>query len=118
MREPLVEHDEQACRYRLTAGATVLSEITYSRSGDTVAFEHTRTPVHHRGKGYAATLTGASLDDLRTRGLRLVPACPYTRAYLRRHPDQADLLHDAVDPAGNGHGDSVQRSVAGGERSR
>jgi uncharacterized protein len=103
MQSPRVEHDERGRRYTLSAGTTVLSEITYSATGDTVCFEHTWTPVEHRGQGFAATLTRASLDDLRSRGLRLLPACPYTRAYLRRHPDQLDLV------AGTG-GDDESRS--------
>ena len=112
MQAPRVEHDEGALRYRLTAGPSVLSEITYSVSGETVAFAHTTTPVHHRGKGYAAALTGASLDDLRARGLRLLPACPYTRAYLRRHPDQQDLVADAVDHTWSGDAGPRSRSTA------
>jgi predicted GNAT family acetyltransferase len=115
MQAPRVEHDEQVRRYTLRAGTTVLSEITYSLSGDTVAFEHTRTPAHHRGNGYAAALTGAALDDLRDRGRRLVPACPYTRVYLRRHPDQLDLVaHVGVDPS-NGDLDRSTRRVARGQ---
>ena len=35
--------------------------------------------------------TGA-LDDIRARGLRLVPFCPFVRSYIRRHPDYADLV--------------------------
>jgi predicted GNAT family acetyltransferase len=104
-----VEHDQQGRRYLLAAGAAVLSEITYSVSGDAVIIEHTTTPVAHRGNGYAAELTGAALDDLRARGLRLVPACPYTRAYLRRHPELQDLVADD----GYGTGESDARVVGG-----
>jgi uncharacterized protein len=111
MQAPRVEHDETGRRYTLSAGGAVLSEITYSASGDTVCFEHTRTPVQHRGQGFAAILTRASLEDLRARGLRLIPDCPYTRAYLRRHPDQLDLL------AGDGEGDELDgRSAAAASR--
>jgi predicted GNAT family acetyltransferase len=28
-----------------------------------------------------------ALDDLRERGLRAVPYCPFVREYLRRHPE-------------------------------
>jgi hypothetical protein len=42
----------------------------------------------------------ATPTDLRARGLKLVPLCPFVRAYLRRHPDQADLV--AGDPAVRG----------------
>lgn len=120
MQAPRVEHDVQGCRYILAVGSTVLSEITYTVSGDTVAFEHTTTPVRHRGNGYAGELTGAALDDLRARGRRLIPACPYTRTYLRRHPDQQDLV--AHDDGSSGHGDAGPRVRGvvrtGGERAR
>jgi predicted GNAT family acetyltransferase len=30
-----------------------------------------------------------ALDDLRERGLRAVPSCPFVREYLRQHPEKA-----------------------------
>jgi hypothetical protein len=33
-----------------------------------------------------------ALDDIRARGLQVVPICPFVRAYIRRHPDDADLV--------------------------
>jgi predicted GNAT family acetyltransferase len=117
MQAPRVEHDVAGRRYTLSVGTTLLSEITYSVSGDTVAFEHTTTPVHHRGHGYAAELTGAALDDVRARGCRLVPACPYTRAYLRRHPDQQDLVAEAEDVRANGDADpQAERAGTGADQ--
>ncbi len=37
-------------------------------------------------------LVAGALDDLRTRGLKLVPLCPFVRTYLRRHSDYAHLV--------------------------
>ena len=35
-------------------------------------------------------------DDIRSRRLKLVPICPFVSSYLRRHPEDADLVaHDA-----------------------
>jgi hypothetical protein len=48
-------------------------------------------------RDWAERLVIGALADLRTRGLKLVPLCPFVRAHLRRHPDQADLV--AGDPA-------------------
>jgi predicted GNAT family acetyltransferase len=39
-----------------------------------------------------ARLVAGALEDIRGRGLSLVPVCPFVRAYLRRHPEQADLV--------------------------
>jgi uncharacterized protein len=33
-----------------------------------------------------------ALDDIRERGLRLIPICPFVRSYLERHPEQADVV--------------------------
>ena len=49
------------------------------------------------GQGLGERLVADALADLRARGLRLVPLCPFVRAYLRRRPDRAVLV--AGDPA-------------------
>jgi predicted GNAT family acetyltransferase len=33
-----------------------------------------------------------ALEDVRRRGLEVVPLCPFVRSYLERHPDDADLI--------------------------
>jgi predicted GNAT family acetyltransferase len=32
------------------------------------------------------------LDDIRARGLRVTPICPFTVAFIERHPTYADLV--------------------------
>jgi predicted GNAT family acetyltransferase len=44
------------------------------------------------GKGVASELVRWALDDVRGRGLRIVPRCPFVAAYLKRHPEYADLV--------------------------
>jgi predicted GNAT family acetyltransferase len=41
-------------------------------------------------------LVEGAVRDLRQRGLRLIPICPYVRSWLERHPEQRDLV--AADP--------------------
>jgi predicted GNAT family acetyltransferase len=38
-----------------------------------------------------------ALDDIRARGLRVVPFCPFVAGYIRRHSEYADLV--TTDPA-------------------
>jgi predicted GNAT family acetyltransferase len=33
-----------------------------------------------------------ALDDIRSRGLKVVPLCPFVAAYIRRHPEYEDLV--------------------------
>ena len=53
---------------------------------------HTEVLPSFEGKGLGARLVAGALDDIRARGLRVVPFCPFVRAYIRRHPDYADLV--------------------------
>ncbi|SFL68213.1 GNAT family N-acetyltransferase [Geodermatophilus ruber] len=43
-----------------------------------------------------STLEREALDDVRRRGLRVVPLGPFVRGWIERHPAYADL----VDPPG------------------
>jgi predicted GNAT family acetyltransferase len=49
------------------------------------------------GRGLGSRLVAGALDDIRARGLRAVPLCPFAAAYARRHPEYADLV--VPDPA-------------------
>jgi predicted GNAT family acetyltransferase len=57
-----------------------------------VLLVHTEIDPALEGQGLGDRLVAGALDDLRAHGRKLVPLCPFVRAYLRRHPDQADLV--------------------------
>lgn len=50
-------------------------------------FVHTEIDPAFAGQGLATRLIAAALDDTVARGLRVVPRCPFVRAYLERHRD-------------------------------
>jgi hypothetical protein len=79
-------------RYELLDGDAVVGEIRYRREPGAVALVHTEVDPSHQGKGAAGMLVEEAVRDLRTRGLGLIPVCPFVRAWLRRHPEQADLV--------------------------
>jgi predicted GNAT family acetyltransferase len=53
---------------------------------------HTYVPPSLEGRGIAGALVRAALEHARTAGWRVQPACSYVAAYMRRHPETADLL--------------------------
>ncbi|MCG7413247.1 N-acetyltransferase [Microbacterium aurum] len=55
-----------------------------------------------RGKGVAARLLGGVLDSLRKDNMTATVSCPFAAAYIRAHPEYADIV-DARFP-GNPHG--------------
>ena len=57
-----------------------------------ITFVHTETESEFQGHGVASTLVREALDDVRARGLRVVPQCPYVRSFIDDHPEYQDLL--------------------------
>ena len=53
---------------------------------------HTEVEPEHEGKGVGAALVQGALDDVRDRGLKVQPLCPFVAAYIQRHPDYEDLV--------------------------
>ena len=72
------------------AGA-VAGFAAYRREADRVVFTHTEVDDAFEGHGVGSTLVRAALDAVRDEGLRVVPQCPFVRAWIKSHPDYADL---------------------------
>jgi len=91
--ELVVQDNSDDLRYELLADGTVVGAILYRRSQlDVVALVHTEVSPSLEGRGLAARLVAGALDDIRARGLHVVPICPFVRAYIRRHPEYGDLV--------------------------
>ena len=46
-----------------------------------------------RGQGVAGRLVEASLEYAKEKALRVIPMCSYAAAFMRRHPDYAELMN-------------------------
>jgi predicted GNAT family acetyltransferase len=86
-----VQHDPNAHCFQLPSeeGEALLSYRVLD--ADTLEFSSTYVEPARRGRGLAAELVRAALDHARREGKRVIPSCSYVRAYLRRHPEYADL---------------------------
>ena len=65
--------------------------IDYRRSGSTVFLNHVEVPAALGGHGIGTRLVKAALDLIRSRGERMVPVCPFIKAFVARYPAYADL---------------------------
>lgn len=84
-----VRHNEAQNRYELdTEHGTAIA--VYRRQGDSLVFVHTEVPPADEGKGIGAKIVRAALDDSRKRGFKVVPACSFVAAFVRRHPEYDD----------------------------
>jgi predicted GNAT family acetyltransferase len=78
-------------RYELAVDDTV-SLATYRDQAGVRFILHVETPPEARGKGHAARLLDAIVEDARARGLKLRAVCSYAAAYFQRHPNTADVM--------------------------
>lgn len=84
-----VRHNVAQHRYELDTDHGVALAV-YHEQGDSMVFTHTEVPPVDEGKGFASRLVKEALTDARRRGYRIVPACSFIAAYVRRHPEFAD----------------------------
>jgi predicted GNAT family acetyltransferase len=57
-----------------------------------ITFTHTEVPKELGGRGIGSQLAKGALDQVRARGLKVVPLCPFIKAYIEKHPAYQDLL--------------------------
>jgi predicted GNAT family acetyltransferase len=71
-------------------GATAFA--AYRLEGPDIIFYHTMVPEALSGRGIGSRLVRGALDAVRKKGLKVVPLCPFVRAYIEKHPEVQDLL--------------------------
>jgi predicted GNAT family acetyltransferase len=90
----LVEHQPEAQRYLLELeGQSAVLE--YRQIGAVRDLFHTGVPAALGGRGVGSALVEAALRDARLEGWEVRPSCPFVAAYLKRHPEFADLVESA-----------------------
>lgn len=67
-------------------------ELDYTLRDRTMIITHTSVPPAIGGRGIAAELTRVALEAARREGWKVLPACSYAAAFIRRHPEFSDLL--------------------------
>lgn len=86
-----VTDNRERQRYELKAEGGLAVAYYEPRDGALV-FTHTVVPEALRGQGIASKLIKGALDDVRSRGLKIVPQCPFVARYIERHPEERDLV--------------------------
>lgn len=90
-------------RYEVLAGDEVAGVAVYTLQGTVITFTHTKVEDAYEGHGVGSALARGALDDVRARGLTVIPRCPFIKAYIERHMDE---LFDLVDERARGSFDT------------
>jgi predicted GNAT family acetyltransferase len=94
-----IQHDQDARRFDTTVdGAHCLLDYTLrdrtladGLASRVMTITHTEVPAEVGGRGVASALVQAAMDTAREHGWKVVPACSYAAAWMRRHTGYQDL---------------------------
>ena len=78
-------------RFEMAVDGTV-AFVTYTDQGDRIVLNHTEVPEALSGRGIGSNLARAALQEVRSRGLKVVPACEFIASYIQRHPEYRDMV--------------------------
>jgi uncharacterized protein len=94
MTDVATSHNPSEHRYEAHVGDELAGFAQYQLTDRLVVFTHTEVDGKFEGMGVGSTLARYALDDVRADGTRKVlPLCPFIKAWIERHPDYADLVY-------------------------
>jgi predicted GNAT family acetyltransferase len=82
-------------RYELSIDGEVVGFTAYRARPGLIAFIHTEVDERLQGRGLADRLIRFALEDARTRGLAVLPFCPFVKAFIERHREFEALVPEA-----------------------
>nr|MDT0664404.1 GNAT family N-acetyltransferase [Micromonospora sp. DSM 115978] len=92
---PTVTDVARRSRYEIDVDGRLAGSAVYKLKPGRVVFIHTEIDQSFEGQGLGSVLAQGALDDVRARGLAVVPLCPFFKGWIARHPDYADLVYQA-----------------------
>ena len=91
----IVEDNPGRSRFELRVDGELVGWADYRPGGESVIVAHTEIDERREGEGLGSELIRGMLDRIRASGATVIPTCPFTAAYIERHPEYVDL----VDPS-------------------
>jgi len=89
----VIDHAERA-RYEVFVDGQLAGYAAYRDLPGRRAIVHAEVAEAFGGRGVGSYLARQALDDVRGRGLRVVPSCPFIEQFIDRHPAYQDLVGD------------------------
>ena len=89
MNSNSVTHNEAKGQFEIALG-NEKALLQYRRTDHSITLIHTEVPQPSRGRGLGNQLIRAALDYAHFNQLKVVPVCPFVKAYLKKHPEAAN----------------------------
>jgi len=87
-----VRRDDDARQYVASVDDATAGTLLFRERPGLIALVHTEVDPRFEGAGVGSALAVFALEDARTRGLAVLPFCPFVAGYLKRHREYVDLV--------------------------
>jgi predicted GNAT family acetyltransferase len=81
-----------AHRFELLKAGVVAAYSEYNLLKDSVMFTHTEVLPQYESQGLGSMIAKFALDDVRRRGLLVIPVCPFVASFIHRHVEYQALV--------------------------
>lgn len=79
-------------RFEVQVDGELAGFADYRWEAGRVVLVHTEVDERYEGQGVGSSLARATLDELRSRGVSIVPRCRFVALYVQKHPEYADMV--------------------------
>ncbi len=90
--EVAVRDDGEHDRYVVEVDGVAAGFTVYHMRGGRHFFVHTEVDAKFTGQGVGSALARYALDDVKAKGGRIVPICPFIRAFVDENPEYEALI--------------------------
>ena len=92
----MVSDNPAESRFELHVDGELVGIAEYRPAEDSVIIAHTEISEGHEGEGLGGVLVRAALEQIRASGKTVIPTCPFTAAYISRHPEFVEMVAPAL----------------------
>jgi predicted GNAT family acetyltransferase len=79
-------------RYELWSGSDLAGFASFREGPGWIKLFHAEVGSAFEGRGLGSRLAAGALDDVRSQGIGVIPACPFIAHFVNEHPEYADLV--------------------------
>ena len=85
-----VTHNENGKQFEMPVSGG-LAVLQYTREPGRIDLLHTKVPPEDEGNGHGSSLVKAAFDYARGARLKVVPTCPFVKAWLEKNEGEGDI---------------------------
>ncbi len=85
--------DEKGGRFFVAENSKQLAAMTYVWAGtDRIIIDHTEVDASLKGQGVGNKMVAAAVAMARSKGIKIVPLCPFARAVMTKEKSYSDVM--------------------------